>query len=192
MKCHRNRLGKRSLGRLQIVGKNTALPRRDGGEFRITAADEAHLCAPGGLAPPAAVAMAAAAHRCHRDPVARLEVGHAAAAAHHFPGKFMAEYIILLEAEGLGILGHVQVGAADAASGDPEQDLVVHRLRYRAFAYYQRQSDTIENYGFHVRFPISFRRVGNHGASTTLQISPQMPPRAKSAMKRVIRPSTTR
>ena len=56
----------------------------------------------------------------------------------------------------------------------------------------QRTADAVEDRGLHLRSSSSVRRVGNQGASTTLQISPQMPPRANSAMNSVRSPSTTR
>ena len=136
--------------------------------------------------------MAAAAHRRHGDAIARLEIVARLAAAHHLPGEFVAEHAKPRQAEGLRILGHVQVGTANAAGGDADQHLVGGGLRLLDVVDHQRQADRIEKSRFHRLSSTRMRRVGNQGASTLLQISPQMPPRANSAMNRVSRPRTTR
>jgi hypothetical protein len=70
----------------------------------------------------------AAAHRRYGHPVAEPQAGYAAAATHDLAGELMAEHETFTDPECRGILGHVQVGPADAARRDPQQHLVVSRL----------------------------------------------------------------
>ena len=136
--------------------------------------------------------MAAAPHRRDRNPVAEREPGHAASHADHLAGELMAEHGAAADAERYGIFGDMQVGSADPAGRDPKQHFVLGRLRPSQIVDTQRLADPVKNGGFHLTSSNSVRLVGNQGASTTLQIRPQMPPRANSAMARVRRPSTTR
>ena len=183
MERHRKRLGEGAVLERDPVRQALALARRDGDIFGIAAADQHHLGAAGRIAAPAGLAMAAAAHRHHRHAVADGEVGDGGAARHHFAGEFMAEHEAGRDAEGRGILGDVQVAAADAAGGDPQHHLIRLRCRFGHGADAERAADGVEDGDSHggplQRFGSTRkRRKGNHGASKRRERRPQMPVRA--------------
>ena len=113
----------------QIVGQAAALPGGDGREFGIAAADQPHLGAPG---------------RARRDGSCRS--GRSPTSAPPRPGRRSSNSVTprptpttspanswpstvpRADAEGYRIFGDMQVGPADAASGDPQQYFVVGRL----------------------------------------------------------------
>lgn len=125
VKRHRKRLGESGIGDLHAVGKDMALPSRDRDVLRIAAADQIHFRASRGIPCPAPLAMAAAAHRNHRHLVAGLERGHRLAYGDDLAGDLVTEHETLADPERHGILGDVEIAAADAAGGHPENDLVI-------------------------------------------------------------------
>ncbi len=68
--------------------------------------------------------------------------------ADHLAGEFVAEHVAVLAAVG-GILGHVQVAAADAAAADLDHDLTRSGRGVGQGFEGQRGVQGLEGYGFH-------------------------------------------
>jgi hypothetical protein len=128
VETNRNRFSKGAFGCRQFVGKDTALPRRDGGELGVTPANQPHPSAPSGFASQASFAPAASSHRGYRHPVAWAQVCHAVTASDDFAGELVTENETFAYAKRCGILRHMKVGAANSTRGYFQQYLVLDRL----------------------------------------------------------------
>lgn len=85
------------------------------------------------------------------------------------------------DAEGCGILGDMQIAAADAAGRDAQHHLVLAGRGFGRIVDAQRPAHRIEECRLHALssgLTIRKRRIGNHGASQYFKTMPQMPVRA--------------
>ena len=139
--------------RLADARQAHALPGARAHVLGVAAVLQRKLGAPGRLAGEACRAVAAA-HQWHRrHEVAGGESGDALSERHHLAGELVPEHVAGLLAEGR-VLGHVQVGPADAATSHLQHDFARTRLRVRQALHAQRLVQPLHDRCFHhLNFP---------------------------------------